>query len=115
MQVTLLDSLPWNWAKLGNQHKAFVCIRMQLTEDFQAKPTTVRAGTPQPFLVTLPGLRTLSERLSDISAGASKLNHNLRLCNGSSDFQAHCVVQLGSQRGPKMAKEVILGAIFSFL
>lgn len=115
MQVASLDSLPWHRAKLGNQHKAFVCIRMQLTEDFQAKPTTVRAGTPQPFLVALPGLRTLSKRLSDLSAGASKLNHKLRLRNGSSGFQAHCVVQLASQRGPKMAKAVILGAVFSFL
>lgn len=86
MHVTSLGSLPQHRAKPGTQHNAFVCTRMQLAEDFQGKPTTVRAGTPQPFLVALPGLRALSERVSDLSVGASKLNHKLRLCNGSSDF-----------------------------
>lgn len=71
--------------KLGKPTQSF-CVRMQLAEDSQGKPTTVRVETPQPFLVALPGLRALSERLSDLSAGASKLNHKLRLCNGSSDF-----------------------------
>lgn len=84
--VTSLGSLPQYRAKAGNQHKAFVCFRMQLAGDFEGKPTTVRAGTPQSLLVTLPGLRALSQRLNDLSAGASKLNRKLRFCNGSSVF-----------------------------
>lgn len=84
MHVTSLGSLSQHRAKAENQHKAFVCFRMQLAGDFQGKPTTVRAGTPQSFLAALPGLRALSQRLNDLSAGASKLNRKLRFCNGSS-------------------------------
>lgn len=86
MHVTSLGSLPQYPAKAENQHKAFVCFRMQLAGDFQGKPSTVKVGTPQSFLVALPGLRALSQRLNDLSAGASKLNRKLRFCNGSSVF-----------------------------
>lgn len=45
--------------------------------------------------------------------GASQLCH--KLFNRSSDFKAHHTLHLDSLRGPKMAKAVILGVIFSLL
>lgn len=47
------------------------------------------------------------------AVGASQLC--CKLFNRSSEFEAHRTLQLDSQRGPKVAEAVILGAILSAL